>query len=199
MDPRLLFGDVFARVFERKWVPIALVSLFFCSAVCGVVFVRTPAFYEYQLRILDRFLDRVCYSERSVVAIFFERAAGDALVLLLVTVGGFHPAALAIDAVTVAFRAFHLGGTAAMLFSVYGVPGAYVAFVLYLPVRIPTDAVLLTGAALAVSRAFGLGLCREAPARACADFLVLSLILLLICIFEAILLAAFFHPAGNLI
>ncbi len=194
-----MLKELFLRAFQRKWIVLCLFLLLLSSTMCGIVFIKTPTFYEYQLRICDRFLDRVCYSDRSVFLIFIERTAGCALLLFLVLIGGVHPAALALSAMVMAFRGYTFGGTVAILFSVYGMSGAIVAFALYIPIRILADGVLLLAAAVSFSRAFCFRFCAGDIKELLADFLLLSVLILMICLLEAVLLAALFHPLGNLL
>ncbi len=167
--------------------------------MCGIVFIKTPAFYEYHLKICDRFLDRVCYSDRSVFLIFLERTAGNALLLVLVLAGGLHPACLPLPAVVLLYRSYTFGGTLAILFSVYAFPGAVVAFVLYLPIHLLVDVALLLAAGTSVCRAFCFSFCAGDWKELLCDFLAFLALLVLICLLETVLLLALFHPLGNLL
>ncbi len=199
MDPLFLLKDRLSRAFERKWAPILLIFLLLCSTMCGILFVKTPVFYDYNLKLCDRFLDRVCYSDRNVFLIFLERTAGNALCLLLLLVGGLHPVCLPVPFVTVAFRAYSCGGMTAVLFSVYGVSGAVVALALYLPVRFFLDCVFLLAASCSVSRAFRFRFCAADMREALSDLLFFLALVVLVCLFEMILLLVFFHPIGNIL
>lgn len=197
MNPLFYARDCFARTFEKKWIPVLLFSLFLLFCILGIVLVGTPAFYDYHLDLCDRFLDRVCYSSRSVVLIFFERAAGSSLLVVLVSTGGIHPAALLLPSVTIAYRAYTFGGTLAILFSVYRAAGALVAFALYLPIHLLLDAVLLAAASLAFHRAFRFRM--RSWREFFSDLLVLCAAAVLICLLEMLLLGILFHPLGNLL
>ncbi len=199
MNPLFLLRDCLARAFARKWIPAALLILFLSSTVCGIVFIKTPVFYEYHLRVCDRFLDRVVYSDRSVFLIFLERGAGNLLLLALILAGGIHPAALLLPAVVVAYRAYLFGGTLAILFTVYGASGAFVAFALYLPVQIAVCAVLLIASALSFARAFCFRFCGADLKGLLSDCLALAAALFAAGLIEMLLLGALFHPLGNLI
>lgn len=195
MSPLFSFKDCFFRAFQRKIIIVIAVLLLLCSTMCGIIFAKTPAFYEYHLKMCDRFLDRVCYSDRSVFLIFLERTAGNALLLVLVLAGGLHPALLPIPAVVLVFRGYACGGTLTILFSVYGFSGALVALALYLPIRLLADCALLLGAGNACACAF----LRGGPRELLCDFLPLFLFIAAVCLLEMILLLALFHPMGNLL
>ena len=167
--------------------------------MCGIVFVKTPAFYEFHLKQCDRFLDRVCYSDRNVFLIFLERTAGSALLLILVLVGGLHPALLPLPVLVLLYRSYTFGGVLAVLFSVYSVPGAVVAIVLYLPIHLLLDALLLLAAGVSFWRAFCFSFCAGDWKELLCDLLFLLALLVLVCLVEMILLFALFHPLGNLL
>ena len=167
--------------------------------MCGIVFIKTPAFYEYHLKICDRFLDRVCYSDRSVFIIFLERTSGAALLLLLVLAGGLHPVCLPLPALVLFYRSYTFGGTLAILFSVYAFPGAVVAFALYLPIRLLTDGVLILSAGISLTRAFCFSFCTGDFKELLSDFLFALVLIVLVCLLETVLLSALFHPLGNLL
>ncbi len=188
--------DCLARVLSRKKTLLLLGGCFLLFTVLGACFAKTPAVYEYHLRICERFLDRVCYSSRNVFLIFTERFAGDALILILISAAGIHTAALAVPAFVLAYRAYLFGGTLAVLFTVYGFPGAMIAIVFYLPVRLLTDAVFLAATALASGR--GRGLCRDFK-ELLLDSAVFLLLILAVCLVELLLLVVLFHTPGNLV
>lgn len=191
--------SVIARIAERRWTLVLLLLLTLFGFLCGVLFLKTPAFYEFHLRNCAKFLDRVCASDRSVFLTALEHAAGYALLLALYLLGGVHIAALLLPSVAIVFRAYTFGGTVAILFSVYRLPGALVFFLLYLPIRLLTGALLLIAAALSFSRAIS---CKFSSAEfrcMLSDFGILAAGGAIVCILEAILLAIFFHPLGNLL
>lgn len=167
--------------------------------ICGLALVQTPVFYDYHLNLCDRFLDRVCYSDKSVFLIFLERTTGNALVLLLLLAGGIHPAALLLPSAVLCYRAYTFGGTLAVLFSVYRAAGALVAFVLYLPVHLALDAIFLLAATLSASRAFCFRFLFCDFKELFTDFLFLLLAVALVCFLEMLLLGVLFHPIGNLL
>lgn len=199
MNPLSLLRELFCRVIERKWAIVFLSLLFLFSAIIGMIFIRTPTFFEYHLKICDRFLNKVCYSDRSVFLICLERTAGSTLFLILVLAGGLHPAALVLTTSALVFRAYMFGGMVAILFSVYNVSGALIAFTLYLPVHLLLDALFLGAGSLSFSRAFRFSFCMDDFRGLLFDFLILAALILLICIFEAILLGVLFHPLGILL
>lgn len=191
--------DLFSRALSQKIVLFCLLALTLCSTVCGIVFIKTPAFFDYHLKICDRFLDNVCYSDRSVFLICIERTAGCAFYLLLILLGGLHPAALVLPSCALVFRAYNFGGTMAILFSVYKFSGAIVVFTLYLPIHLLLDLVLFAAASVSFSRAFCFRFCTSDLKDLLLDFLLFLLLVFLVCVAEAILLGVFFHPLGNLI
>lgn len=199
MEPLSRLRECISRAFGRKWAPISLTALFLLGFVLGLIFSRTPAFYEYHLRAVDRYLDRVVYSDGSVVGIFFARFAGNAVILILLTAGGVHPLTLVLPATVFLFRAYTFGGALAVLFSAYEASGALVAVVLYLPVHLLLDAVFLLAASLAFSRAAAFRFCTSDLCELLLDLAVLLVLILLVCLFEALLLFALFHPLGNLV
>ena len=167
--------------------------------MCGIVFIKTPAFYDYHLKICDRYLDRVCYSDKSVFLIFLERSAVSVLLLALVLAGGFHPVCLSVPVLVLFFRSYTFGATTAVLFSVYSFPGAVVALTLYIPVHLLLDFVLLLAAGVSFSRAFGFSFCGSDFKDLLADLLLFAALTVLVCLLEMVLLLALFHTFGNLL
>lgn len=196
MNPLFLLRELFSRCIERKWAIISLFLLCLCSIMCGIVFIKTPTFFDYYLKACDRFLDSVCYSDRSVVLICLERTAGSTFFLLLVLIGGIHPAALVLPTSALAFRAYTFGGTTAILFSVYKVSGALVFFTLYLPIQLLLGIVFLAAASLSFSRAFRFCFQCDDFRVLFVDFVIFFVLILLVCIFEALLLGVLYHPLG---
>ena len=199
MNPIYCLHELFSRLFERKWAIVSLILLFLCSTTCGIVFIKTPTFFEYHLRICDRFLNRVCYSDRSVVLICFERFFACVFFLLLIMLGGVHPATLVLTTTAIAFRAYTFGGSIAIFFSVYGASGALVVFALYFPIHILLDIIFLAAGAISFRRSFCFRFCVSDFKDLLIDFAVFLVFVLLICILEAFLLGVLFHPLGNLI
>ncbi len=191
--------DCVCRAAERRKTLLVLAVVFLAMAVLGICFYQTPAFYDYHLTLCERFVDRVCYSQQSVFLIFLERFAGNALFVLVILAGGVHPVALVLPPLTLCYRAYTFGGSLAVFFSVYRLSGALIVFVLYLPVHLLVDVVLLGGAALSFSRAprfkFSKGDLRELL----CDFLILLVLIAAICLLEMILLLVLFHPLGYLL
>ena len=199
MNPLFLLRDCVLRAFERKWAPVCLLILFLVSTICGLAFIKTPSFYEYHLKVCDRFLDRVCYSDRSVFLIFLERTTGNALMLGLLVFSGVHPAGLVLATTVIAFRGYLFGGTLAILFTVYGASGVFVALVLFLPVHLLLDAVFLLAGSCSFCRAFRFRFCMSDFRDLLFETLPLLALIVIICIFEGILLLVLFHPVGNLL
>ncbi len=164
--------------------------------MCGIVFIKTPAIYGYHLNLCDRYVDRVCYSSRSVFLIFLERTAGNALVLLLLLCAGFYVAGLAVTPLIFIYRAYTFGGSLAIFFSVYRFSGALIVFVLYLPIHLLLDAVFLLAIVLSFCRAPRFRFCGDDFKELLFDFLCLLILIVVICLLEALLLAALFHPYG---
>ena len=194
MDPFFCVRDVFSRALERKKLLAAFAAGFLICVILGAVFIKTPAGYSYHLRIAEKFLDRVCFSERSVVVIFFERTAGHALLLALVLLGGIHAAAIVLPSVDRFYRACTNGGSLVIFYSVYRLTGALV-----LPVHLLIDCVLLLGTSLSCGRAKGFCFCGGDWLLLLRDFLTLLALIAIVCLAEMILLLALFHPLGNVV
>lgn len=190
--------DAFCRAIEKKRALIVFGVVFLAGMILGICFVKTPAFYEFHLNNCDRFLTRICYSDRSVFVIFLERTAGCSLLLVLTLIGGVHIVGLAVPAAVLLYRSYTFGGQIAILFGVYGVSGALVALVLYIPVHLLTDAILLFGTALSVGRTRCFHFAKQDLCELGRDFLALFLLIAAVCLLEMILLLAIFHPLGNL-
>lgn len=197
MDPLFLLRDCCCRAFARKRTLIVFSLLFLFFAVLGIIFIKTPAVYAYHLSACDRFLDRVCFSSRSIFLIFLERIAGNALILIVLLCAGMHIAGLAVTPAIVCFRAYTFGGMIAILFSVYKATGVLVVFVLYLPVHLMLDVVFLLAVSLSFSRAPCFRFCRDDFKELLCDFVVLFVFIVAVCLLEALLLLLLFHPIGN--
>lgn len=191
--------DCLARSWERKRTLLVFLALFLAGFVLGICFVKEPAFYEYHLSACERYLSRVCYSDRSVFTIFLERTAGCALLLLLVLIAGVHVAALAVPPVVLLYRAYTFGGSVAVFLGVYSVSGFFVVFALYLPMHLLIDAVLIAGTAVSFGRAPRFCFSKGDFAELALDFLALLILVAIVCFFEMFLLLAVFHPVGYVI
>ena len=191
--------DCLRRVGEKKIVLIIYGAVFLCFAILGVCFIKTPAIYGYHYNLCDKFVDRVCYSERSVVVIFFERSAGHLFLLALSLLAGLHIVAVSVPTVIFVYRAYTFGGSLYIFFSVYRLSGALIVGVLYLPVHLLIDAVLLCAIIFSINRAPRFTFCRHDFMEIFRDFIVLGILILLICLLEAVLLLALFHPLGVII
>lgn len=191
--------DCLRRVGEKKIVLIVYGAVFVCFAILGICFIKTPAIYGYHFNLCDQFVDRICYSERSVIVIFFERSAGHLLLLTLSLLAGLHIFAVSVPTVILIYRAYTLGGSLYIFFSVYRLSGALIVGVLYLPVHLLIDAVLLCAIMFSINRAPRFTFCRHDFTEILRDFIVLGVFILLICLLEAVLLLALFHPLGNII
>ncbi len=189
--------DVLQRGWERKKTLIALSAIFLILTVVGICCVSQPAVYEYHLSLCDKFVTDVCYSETNVFLIFPARLLGHSLMLLLILAGGLHPAAVLLPIAVLAYRAFTFGGSLYVFFTFYGFSGGLIVFVLYLPVHLCVDAVLLFAAAISFGRAFSH--CREGLIGILYDALALFVCLATILLGETILLLVLFHPIGNIL
>ena len=199
MNPFFYFKECLGRAIGRKKTLIIFGSVFLLAAVLGMIFVKTPSMYTYHQNLCDRFVDRVCYSDTSVFFIFVRRWLGHGLLLLLVIAGGIHPATMPVPVAVLAYRAYTFGGSLVIFFQIYGVSGALVVFVLFLPIHLLIDGVLLFGTALSVDRCCGFCCCKRDLFRLLGDFLCLLFCIAVICLLEMILLLALFHPIGNIL
>ncbi len=199
MNPLFLFYDCFCRILSRKKTLIVFIFLLLCSTMCGILFVKTPAIYAYHLNICDKFIDRICYSSRSVFLIFLERLAGNSLILLLLMIAGIHVAGLAVTPAAIAYRGYVFGGSLVIFFSVYRVSGALIVFALYLPIHILIDAIFLCAVSLSFSRASRFKFCTNDFKELICDFFLLFSLVVAVCFVEALLLLVLFHPIGNLL
>lgn len=191
--------ECFARVLEKRIVLIVFGVLFVVGMALGIVFIKTPALYDYHLGRCESFLDSVCFSDRSVFLIFLERIGGHALILVLLLAAGIHPAGLVITPVIIVFRAYTFGGSLAIFFSVYRMTGALVAIAFYIPVHILFDCVFLAAVALSFGRAFSFRFCKPDFGGLIKDFIVFIIFTAIVCIVEILLLLIFFHSVGNIL
>lgn len=190
--------DAFFRACERKKTLAVLLAVYAAAFILGIVFVRTPAFYAYHIELCDRYINRVVYSDRSVFTIFLERTAGCALLITLTMCSGIHVVGLIIPPPILVYRAYTFGGSIAIFFSVYKLSGAIVVFLIYLPIRLLTDCILLAAISLTFARAPRF---RFAKCDFCDlgfDLLALILAVIAVCFLEMCLLLVIFHPIGNL-
>ena len=188
--------ECLARILERKRTFILLAALCLVGAILGLCFIRTPAVYDYHLGLCERYVVRVCFSDRSVFVIFWERLAGAALLIALMLLSGVHFAALIVPPAILLYRAYTFGGSLVIFFSVYRVTGVLIVFVLYLPVHLLLDAVLLAATTLSCARAPHFCFCRHDFCELGMDFCALLLLAAAVCLFESVLLLAIFHPIG---
>ncbi len=193
-----LFRDCLSRVIARKKTLLVFAIVYLAGIILGICFVKTPAFYEFHLNRVDRFLVQIVYSRRNVFLIFLERTAGCALWLALLALSGIHFVALAVPPAVLLYRSYTFGGSIAILCSVYGVSGLLVVFVLFLPIHLLTDAVFLGATVLSCGRAGTFRFCRSDLTELLFDFLALLAVAALICLLEMLLLLVIFHPVGQL-
>lgn len=191
------FFAPFVRAIAWKKTLIAFAAIFFLFVVLGLCFVTQPAAYDYHLNLCARYVDRVCYSDTSVILIFMARVGGCALLAVLTVSGGIHKAALLIPIAVLGYRGYTLGGSLYILFSVYGMTGAVIVFLAYLPVHLLIDAILLFGCVNSVESA----MCSRIgdPFKLLRLFLFLLFWIAAVCAAECVLLLAFFHPIGTVL
>ncbi len=193
------FSGCLERIREHKRMLLLFGILYLLGIVLGFLFITTPTAYEYHLTLCERYLDRVCFSDRNVFVIFLERSAGRTLLLVLILLSGVHLAALFVPSAVLLYRAYTFGGSIVILFSVYRVTGVLVVFVLYLPVHLLIDAVLICATALSCVRAPHFCFCKKDFTGIGGDLIALSIFILLVCLIEMLLLLAVFHPIGTLL
>ncbi len=188
----------FSPIFERKKTLIFLTVLLLLGVILGMIFVKTPVFYDYHLKLLEQFVERVCFSSRSVFLIFLERLAGSTLLLVLVSFSGVHTVALLLPPVVLFYRSYTFGATVLLFFSVYRLSGALVLFFFYLPVHLLVDLLLTGGATLAFVRARTFCWKKDDFSRLFLDIISLFILLFIVCLLELLLLLVFFRPMGNI-
>lgn len=198
MNPFFHVRDCFSRALTRKKTLIVFLLLFLAGIVLGLIFITTPAIYDYHLTICDRFVNRVCFSDRSVFEIFLERLFGNGLLLLLTVAAGIHWAGCIFPPIVLGYRAYTFGGSLYIFFSVYRISGAFIVVALYLPVHILVDAVLCCASTLSYARAPHFGFAKPDWLSLLTDLGCLFLLLIAIGLIELLLLMALFHPLGNI-
>lgn len=199
MNPFFFVRDCCSRALERKRTLIVLAVLLAVGFILGACFAKNPAMYAFNRRMCTRFVDRVCYSDTSVLKLFLLRTLGHSALILAAIAGGVHPVALALPVVALLFRSFTFGGSVVVLVSVYGAAGVLILVVLLLPVHLLIDALLLLSSSLSFGRAFGFCFCKRDFIALFSDFFSLVLCTAAVCLLEAFLLLAFFHPIGNIL
>ncbi len=199
MDPFFYARDTLSRALSRKKTLVFLAVFFLVSAVLGMCFVKNYAMYEYHLNACNRYLDRVCYADRSVALIFLERLAGHLILLLLLLLGGIHIALVPVSFGVLFFRAYTFGGSLVVFFSAYGLSVLPVVLVLYLPIHLLLDAVFLAALSLSMGRCRCFAPCREEIFCLLFDLFTLLLAVAAALFAEALLLLALFHPIGNIL
>ena len=124
--------------------------------------------------------------------------AGCSLLLLLTLLGGVHIVGIALPSAILLYRSYTFGGQIAVLFGVYGFSGSIVALVLYIPIHVLIDAVIVLAASLSACRARCFCFTKRDFCELGLDFLAFLLLIVAVCLLEMILLLAVFHPLGNL-
>ena len=191
--------ECFGRVFEKKAVLIVFALLFLAGIALGIVFVKTPAMYDYHLNRCERFIDNVCFSDHNVFIVFLERMAGHALILALLLVSGIHPVGLVITPVVAVFRAYTFGGSLAIFFSVYRMTGALIAIAFYLPVHIMFDCIFIAVISLSFRRAFCFRFSKHDFGDLLRDGIIFLLFIIIVALIEMLLLLILFRSVGNIL
>lgn len=198
MDLFFLRG-FFGRALERKKTMIFLAVLVLLFTILGMCFINTPAVYEYHLSICESFLTDVCFSDTNVFFIFLERTGGCALLAALILAGCLHPVALALPVSVLIFRSFTFGGCLYVFFNQYGLSGAMIVVILYFPIHLITDAVLVVAATVTCGRAFRFCFAAVDLWGLFLDFLTVLCLIAFICLAEMVLLLTLFHPIGKIL
>lgn len=199
MNLSFCFRDCLARTFDRKKTLLVFAVLLLVATILGLIFVTTPAIYDYHITVCDRFVNRICFSDRSVLEIFLERTLGHTVLLLVVMLAGIHAVGCILPPVIFLFRAYTFGGSLYIFFSVYRFEGALIVIGLYLPVHLLIDAILCCAGALSYARCRRFCFSRHDWALLFTDFLVYFCLVLAVGLLEMLLLLALFHPLGNII
>ena len=189
----------FSRAWERKKTLIFLAALVLIFTILGMCFLDSPAVYEYHLSICDSYLTEICFSDTNVFLIFLQRAGGCALLAALILAGSIHPVALLLPIAVLIFRAFTFGGSLYVFFDYYGVSGAMVAIIIYIPNHLLTDALLVITATLTLGKAFHFCFTPSDFWDLVRDFLTILVMIAFIYLAEMILLLALFHPIGKIL
>ncbi len=193
------FHGFFGRALERKKTLIFLSALVLLFTILGMCLLKSVAVYEYHLNLCETFLLDICYSDTNVFLIFLERLGGCALLLLLILLGGMHPIALLLPLAVLVYRAFTFGGSILVFFDYYGMTGALVVFVLYLPVHFAIDILFVFAATLSFGRAFHFCFYARDLLELFKDLFILLIFAAAVYLFEALLLLALFHPIGKIL
>lgn len=187
-------------VFERKKTLVLFAGIYLICFVLGMIFIKTPAVYEYHFRACDRFLNQICYSQTSVIIILFKRFLGCAAYLALIFVSSVHvlPACFVFP-VVLGFRAYSFGGMTCILISVYKMSGVFILLALYLPIHVMCDVIYLFCGMIAIdnSRKFCWG--RADWSNLLFNYVKMAVLILVVCLVEALLLLTLFHPVGSVI
>ena len=191
--------ECFGRALEKKIVLIIYTVLFLAGTILGIVFIKTPAIYDYHLNRCESFIGSVCFTDRSVFLIFLERIAGHTLIMALLPVAGIHPVGLVITPIVIVFRSYTFGGSLAIFFSVYRMTGALIAIAFYFPVHIMFDCIFLAAVSLSFSRAFCFHFGKKDFRLLFKDFAILLIFTAIVCVAETILLLILFHSVGNIL
>ena len=193
MHPLYFARERFSCAWERKRVVIGFAVLFLICAVIGM-FVGDA----YHLQLCTRYLRNVCYTENSVIVVFFGRFAGCSLLILFLLAAGMHRIGLVFPPLLFAFRGYTFGGCIVVFFSVYRFAGALIVITFYLPVHLLVDLLLLWATALSADRCQSFCFCRASFFALLRDAALLIVLAAAVCVLEMVLLLVIVHPVGNL-
>ena len=193
MHPFFFVRECFSRAWEHKRALFCFMLLFFVCAVIGML-VRD----SYHLQLCTRYLRNVCYTDKSVVVVFFGRFAGCTLLILFLLASGMHRIGLIFPPLLFAFRGYTFGGCIAIFFSVYKFAGALIVIAFYLPVHLLIDAILFWVTALSVDRCRSFCFCRLSFLALLRDAVFFIVLAAAVCFLEMVLLIVIVHPVGNL-
>lgn len=188
--------DCLFRVLERRRTLFLFGGFFLVGVVLGMCFYRAPAVYGFHLKVCEKFMTEICFSEKSVFLIVLERVCGFTLLAAVFLFAGIHFAGLILPPALLLYRAYTLGGSILILGSVYGVTGILVLFALYLPVHLAIDVLLIGATALSCGRAPQFCFSRQDFCLLGLDLLAFFLAIAAICLAEGVLLLAVFHSIG---
>ena len=191
--------ECFGRVLGKRVVLIVFAALFVIGMALGIVFIKTPALYDYHLNRCERFIDSVCFSDRSVFLIFLERIVEHTLILARHLAVGIPPRWLVLPPVLFLFRAYIFGGSRACFFFVYRVTGALIAIAFYLPIHILFDCIFFAAVAISFGRATSFLFHKRCFADLLKDFIILLIFTAIVCLVEMIFLLILFHSVGNIL
>lgn len=193
------FRGCLGSALERKKTLVFVAAVYVLFFIVGACCARSPAMFEYNRNLCARYIDRVCYSDTDVFVLFFTRLLGHGLLFVLVLAGSIHPAAMLFPAAVLLYRSFTFGGSVVLFFAVYGAAGALVVFILYLPIHLLIDVSLLLACSRSCGRCTSFCFCGDDLLVLLLDLLCFVLVAVAVGAVEGLLLAALYHPLGNIL